>query len=241
MKFKTLIYFPLFLFFVGRPSISHGQAAFFFELFYELNVLFRFEDEPRADDTEFTTYPYDLYDDGRYRPVGEEGRRTSGKAQLSILSNEIDFSGGLAQIQFSPISTITLDLNHRQLFEGSKLSEANKIGISNFTFQYNRIRKQKFNLWWDVGVSRFEEDRRTEEDWGISAGLGLTWFFRKPLSFHTSYRYHEFLQVGQGLSTFEIGVQLHLKRFFISTGYQHMGGERVSAKTWLMGSGFYFN
>lgn len=237
MKFKTLIYFTLFLFFVGKPKISHGQINVFLDLLYEVNFLFGFEGEPRAFDTDFTSYPYDLYDDGRYRPFGEEGRRINTKAQILLQSNERDIIGGLAQIQFSPLSTITLDLNHRQLFEGNNLRESNKIAISNFTFQYNRLRNQRFNLWWDVGISRFEE--RDESDWGFSAGLGLSWFFKKPLSLHTGYRFHEFLEQGTGLSTFDIRLQLHLERYFISAGYQNLGN-RLSANTWLMGGGVYF-
>ena len=237
MKFRTTPYLILFLFFVGSPAISHGQINFFIDLLYEVNFLFGFEGEPRAADTEFTSYPYDLYDDGRYRPIGEVGRKMNTKAQLLLQSNERDIFGGLAQIQFSPISTITLDLNHRQLFEGDVLSEAEKIGITNFTFQYNRLRNRRFNLWWDVGLSRYEE--RDESDWGISGGLGFSWFFKQPLSLHTGYRYHEFLDAGAGLSSFNIRMQLHLKKYFISGGYQNLGN-RISINTWLMGGGMYF-
>lgn len=237
MKFKTLIYFTLFLFFVGTPKISHGQIEVFLDLLYEVNFLFGLEGEPRAADTDFTNYPYDLYDDGRYRPFGVEGRRMNTKAQLLLQSNERDILGGFAQIQFSPISTVTLDLNHRQLFEGNNLRESNKIGISNFTFQYNRLRNRRFNLWWDVGISRYEE--RDESDWGISAGGGLSWFVKQPLSLHMGYRYHDFLEQVGGLSTFDIRFQLHLKRYFISAGYQNLGN-RISANTWLMGGGVYF-
>ncbi len=237
MKFKTLIYLTLCLFFIGQPKISHGQVNVFFDLLYELNFIFGFEGEPRAADTDFTNYPYDLYDDGRYRPFGEPGRGISTKAQLLLQSNERDLFGGLAQIQFSPISIITLDLNHRQLFVGEDLPESEKIGITNFTFQYNRLRSRRFNLWWDLGISRFEE--RDESDWGISGGAGLSWFFKQPLSLHTGYRFHQFLDSGEGLSSFNIRLQLHLNRYFISAGYQNLGN-RISANTWLMGGGVYF-
>ena len=225
------------MFILGFPKITYGQINVFFDLLYEVNFLFGFEGEPRASDTDFTNYPYDLYDDGRYRPFGEEGRRMNTKAQLLLQTNERDLFGAMAQIQFSPISIITLDLNHRQLYQGNDLLQANKIGISNFSFQYNRLRNRRFNLWWDVGLSRFKEEDTS--DLGLSAGAGLSWFFKQPLSLHTSYRYHEFLDAGSGLSTFNINLQLHLKRYFISVGYQNLG-VRISANTWLMGGGVYF-
>ena len=237
MKFKTLIYFTLFLSFVVKPKACQGQLDIFLDLLYEVNFLFGFEGEPRAFDTDFTKYPYDLYDDGRYRPFGEQGRMMSTKAQILLQSNERDIIGGLAQIQFSPISTITIDINHRQLFEGNNLRESNKIGISNLTFQYNRFRGRRFNFWWDVGLSRFEESEQS--DWGFSAGVGISWFFKEPLSLHSSYRYHEFIDQGVGLSTFDLRLQLHIKRYFIAGGYQNLGN-RVSANTWLMGGGVYF-
>ncbi len=237
MKFKTLIYLFLLVCFVGKPKISHGQIDIFIDLLYEVNFLFGFQGEPRARDTDFTQYPYDLYDDGRYRPIGEEGRIINTKAQILLQSNERNIMGGFGQIQFSPISTVTIDVNHRQLFDGNNIRESNKIAISNFTFQYNRIRGRRFNLWWDVGATRYEE--QDISDWGFSAGLGFSWFFKQPLSLHTGYRYHQFVEFGDGLSTLDLKLQLHIKRYFISVGYQNLG-DRVSANTWLMGGGVYF-
>jgi len=237
MKFKTLIYFTLFLSFVINPKSSQGQIDILFDLLYEVNFIFGFEGEPRAFDTDFTRYPYDLYDDGRYRPFGEQGRMMNTKAQILLQSNERDVMGGLAQIQFSPISTITIDVNHRQLFYGNSLRDSDKIGISNFTFQYNRFRGRRFNFSWDVGLSRFEESNQS--DWGFSGGVGISWFFKKPLSFHSNYRYHAFFEQGVGLSAFDLRLQLHLRRYFISVGYQNLS-DRVSANTWLMGGGVYF-
>lgn len=237
MKIKNLIYLTLLVCFVSMPKVSHGQIDIVFDLLYEINFLFGFEGEPRARDTEFTKYPYDLYDDGRYRPLGEEGRRINTKAQILFQSNERNILGGFGQIQFSPISTITLDLNHRQIFDGNNIRESNKIAISNFTFQYNRIRNQRFNLWWDLGLTRYEE--LDISDWGISGGLGFSWFFKEPFSLHTGYRYHEFLDQGDGLSVFDIKLQLHIEKYFISGGYQNLG-DRISANTWLMGGGVYF-
>ena len=237
MKIKTLIYVTFIFLFICKPKIVNGQVTILFDILYEINFLFGFEGEPRAVETDFSSFPYDLYDDGRYRPIDIEGVRVSTKAQILLQSNDRDVFGGLAQIQFSPISTITLDLNHRHLFEGRNISESNGIAISNFSFQYNRIRNRQFNLWWNVGTTRFEE--ADDSEWGVSGGLGFSWFFRQPLSLHIGYKYHEFFDFVGDISSFDIRIQLHLKRYFISGGYQNLS-QRISANTWLLGGGVYF-
>ena len=73
----------------------------------------------------------------------------------------------------------------------------------------------------------------------MSGGLGFSWFFRQPLSLHMGYKYHEFFDFMGDISTFDVRVQLHLKRYFISGGYQNLSN-RVSANTWLLGGGVYF-
>jgi len=238
MKNKCFLYLWLTIASLIISTSATAQVNVFFDLLYEINFLFGFEGEPRARDTEFTNYPYDLYDDGRYRPIGEEGRNISTKAQLLFQSNERELFGGYGQIQFSPISTITLDLNHRQLFEDRLRDDNFRRGISNFSFQYNRIRTRKFNLWWDVGLSRLNSE--DDINWGISGGAGLSWFFKQPLSAHLNYRYHDFLDGSQdGLSELNLKLQLHLNRYFISAGYQNLSNA-VRANSWMMGGGVYF-
>lgn len=237
MKNKCLIYCWLTISSLATTTPVTAQINVFFDVLYELNFIFGFEGEPRARDTEFTFYPYDLYDDGRYRPIGEAGRNSSVKAQILFQSNERELMGGYGQLQFSPLSTITLNLNHTQLFENRLRDETFKTGISNFSFQYNRIRNRRFNVWWDVGLTRFEEEN---VNWGISGGAGLSWFFKQPLSAHVNYRYHDFLDGSQnGLSVLELKLKLHLKRYFISTGYQNLSNA-LRANSWMMGGGIYF-
>lgn len=226
------------LLFALAPAASNAQIDLLIDLLYEINFIFGLEGEPTKDDTDFTSYPYDLYSDGRYRPFQEPGNMMSTKAQMMVTSNDRDVFTGFGQIQFSPVSTVTLDLNYQYYHQDRGLDSDLSTSLSNFTFQYNRLRHERYYFWWDLGLSHFAQG--DENSMGFSAGTGFVWFIKKPVSLHVGYRYHDFFEEGFApVSVFDARLQFHIKRYFISGGYQNLSN-KIRANTWTMGTGIYF-
>lgn len=235
INLKTI---PLLFLLWGCPVAAQAQIDLLINILYEINFIFGLEGEPTATETDFSNYPYDLYNDGRYRPVNEPGRAISTKAQAFVYGNDQDFLASFTQLQFSPVSTITLDANYLYFSQDQGL-DANATGsLANLTFQYNRLRYSDFYFWWDVGLSHYSEPGL--KSMGFSAGTGLTWFVKQPFSLHIGYRFHEMFEPDAGsMSVFDARVQFHIKRYFVAGGYQNLSNN-VEANVWTVGGGVYF-
>ncbi len=220
----------------GGGGDAYFWADFILNVAYypTLGMLFGFPDEPRFDEIDFSKFPYEDGRNGLYRPFGEEGFRMRGQFITHFQNNEDALSGAFFQLKFSPTRFLTLDVNHLQLFEVRE-GETDKLGITNFALEYNRIRLPRIHIWWGGGLMVLEGDQNYGSP---SVVAGTTIFIKKPLSFYAD------VQAGWPNAVpaqqFQVRMQIHVKRYLFYGGYQGLKIGRKHQASWTMGTGFYF-
>lgn len=227
----------LLLFFIGLPRSGQAQLEIFLEfLIYDYGLFFGFEDEPGAFDIDFAKFPYEQDYHGLYLPVEDAGFRIRTKVNFHLLNGSDAIDGGYLQVKFSPISTISLDMNRLHLYEDLGLGENQLYSFTNISFQYNRVRNHRIHFWWDLGVTKAAHGY---DEWGGSAGLGTTIYIKKPISLYAAARWTYFREELNTVSNYDLRLQMHLKQFLIYGGMQRIGGD-VDWTKWIIGTGIYF-
>jgi hypothetical protein len=79
------------------------------------------------------------------------------------------------------------------------------------------LRFEKFNLGWKAGMCYIANDVNSG---GFSFGLDGEAFLVNPVSIYASKQWGAIHHVP--VNEFEIGAKVHLKRFNIHTGYEHL-------------------
>jgi len=238
-KYYRIYLFLLTFAFVIGPRPAKAQFEIFLDfLIYDYGFLFGFEGEPGALDIDFAAYPYQDHEVGMYLFPGELGDRMKTYVDFRFQSNEDDVSGAWMQLKFSPISTITLDINHLQLYESVFAQDGNRYSFTNFTGQYNRIRRPKIHLWWNIGLSRFGGNRE-ETEWGPSVGIGATFYIKKPVSIYSDFRWTYFTRNLGTTGVYDLRLQTHHKLLTVYAGLNFLDGD-FDWISWTLGAGFHF-
>ncbi|MEM8909678.1 MAG: hypothetical protein AAGD05_17655 [Bacteroidota bacterium] len=221
------------------PQKAEAQLEVFLDfLIYDYGLLFGFEDEPGVYDIDFAEYPYELEDRGLYLYPEDAGRQSNVYFNLHFQSNEDNLNGAFFQFKYSPVSVLTLDLNHLHLFETLSDGEHISVSFTNFTAQYNRLRGARAHFWWGLGLT-YAKEEGFDGEWGSSLGVGTTLYLKKPLSLYGDFKLNYFVEDLPFTPVSDVRLQVHLKRFLVYAGFQHIGGI-YDWTTWSMGMGFYF-
>ncbi|MFQ5448323.1 MAG: hypothetical protein ACE5FF_15465, partial [Saprospiraceae bacterium] len=137
---------------------SGGDEYWWIELLVEIGyyptygLLFGFENEPRPNDVMFSDYPYKDGKSGLYQPLDWDGYRVRTEVVAHLQTNEDALYGSYAQIRLFPNRAMTIDVNHLHLFEQLEDSGNDRFSITNFNLRFNRVRHEKFHLWWGGGL-----------------------------------------------------------------------------------------
>ena len=199
-------------------------------------LFFGFHNEPRPNDKSFNDYPYADGYNGLFLPEYEEGRL--GRLQLlgHFQNNEDNLYGAFMQAKFYPDRFWIIDANRLELFETFDRKEGiDRLAMTNFNVQFNRVHHPKFNLFWGAGFMLLEGD----VDYGSpSLSGGFTWYFKKPLAIHLES------QIGWPNGSYarqhQARMQVHLNRYMIYAGYQGTKVGGVHVANWAMGTGVWF-
>jgi len=226
----------------NSESFSSGDSDYWWlELVLELGyyasegLLFGFEGEPLPNESMFSDYPYADGENGLYQPLDWDGFRVRTEVVAHLQTNENALYGGYAQLRFFPNRAMTIDVNHLQLFEQLEDGGNDHFSITNFNLQFNRIRNQKFHLWWGGGLMLLNGDLLYGSP---SFSSGFDWFFKKPLSLHVETQ----LAFPNGVFTRQnqARMQVHLGRFMVYAGSSGLRTGTVKVPNWIMGTGIYF-
>lgn len=220
---------------------SGGSEYWWLELVLEVGyygsygLLFGFEDEPRPNDVMFSGFPYEDGKAGLYQPLDRAGYRVRTEVLAHLQTNEDALFGGYGQIRFFPNRAMTIDVNHLQLFEQLEDGGNNRFSITNFNLQFNRVRNEKFHLWWGGGLMLLNGDLLYGSP---SFSSGFDWFFKKPLSLHAETQ----LAFPNGVFTRQnqARMQVHLGRFMVYAGTMGLRVGEVRVPNWILGTGIYF-
>ena len=227
----------------GGESIGGGDdwwivvdLAFDFFFAGGYGLFFGFADEPRPNEKDFNEYPYADGFNGLYLPGMDGGRLGRMQVLGHFQNNEDDVYGAYFQAKFYPDRFWIVDANHLELFEPlENQNGVERLSMTNFNVQINRIHHPKFNFFWGGGLMLLDVDPVYASP---SLSGGFTWYFKKPLSLHTE------AQIGWPNNNYarnhQARIQVHLDRFMVYAGYQGTKVGGVSVANWAMGTGVWF-
>ncbi len=186
-----------------------------------------------------TKYPYYNYSSGNYEKRDSffySKRRARLDLEDLFLFGRNDFWGNHFKAKIRPFHYFYFQTDYFQLVEKSKTENINSsLSIFNFNICYDRLRFDRFNFGWIVGVNYIGNDVQKA---GFSYGLNTDIFLFKTLSLNGSARWSSVN--GHPVNEYEIHLKHHIKRFYISLGYEHL---KIASPTYnfaSVGGGIYF-
>ena len=238
-------YYKIFIISFISLGSSQPLTAQFWELLLEplfiegiYYAVFSGPNEPTWRETTFARFPYDEPNSGLFLPTTLVGDKSRFHAVAHFQNNESRTTGGLIQIKYTPISLLTTEVDYLQLFDKEQGAD-NKIGLTSFSINYNRLRHHRIHFWWGLGgIFIKESDDNLEDNKAFSLNLGFNYYFKKPLSLYGS------MQMGEINDTFgavsEARIQVHLERYLLYAGYQDINFGDYEYSGIALGAGIYF-
>lgn len=218
------IIIPCFIFIILLPAESISQtyqSPFdepsnpFFELILYLSLYplvgnYYMEDHLYNN---LTDYPYQYGQTGNYINSDDSEIRyfRVDMENHTLFSNNNNY-GDHFKIKVRLFQYFYLQSDFFQIVEFNRASDFPSHSVLNISFCYDRLRFQKFNLGWAVGMSYV--GNRTKKA-GISGGFNAEWFFLKCLSLQSSVRWSR-----HSVDNFESQFRYHHKRILFSVGYE---------------------
>jgi len=166
-----------------------------------------------------TAYPYYNKQSGNYEKPDTTARKKSHfrlDAAYQFLYSNKNLTGNQFTINIRPFQYFYVQGQYRLLTEKVNNKKQN-LSLFNASLCYDRMRFEKFNLGWSAGVCYIADDVKRA---GFSAGLNAEAFIIKPVSIYAYKQWGSIHRVA--VNQFETGAKVHLHRFHINAGYQHV-------------------
>jgi hypothetical protein len=186
-----------------------------------------------------TKYPYYNGSSGNYEnpdSVPSQAKILRLDLEDKLLLSPPNIFGNHLKAKFRPFQFFYLQADYFQLSEFNKFDRSfSNLSLFNFNFCYDRIRFEKFNLGWTLGLNYAGND---VNKFGVSWGLNSDIFLLKTISFYSSMKWGSINYVP--VNEFEIQCRYHKKNYFYSIGYEHL---KIATPTYdfiSIGGGIYF-
>ena len=144
--------------------------------------------------------------------------------------------GNHLKAKIRPIKYFYFQTDFVQLLE---LDEDNRdysnISLFDLNFCYDRVRLERFNLGWILGVKYIGNDIKRA---GLNYGLNTDIFISHSLSLYSSMKWSLIKNVA--VNEFEIDAKFHRKNHFFSVGYEHFKIGTPNYDLFSLGGGIYF-
>ncbi len=101
---------------------------------------------------------------------------------------------------------------------------------------YHRLRSQRVDFWFGIGTTYISEDIN---EFGFSYGVGTEWFVKKPISIYVDIKATNL--AGSTISNSKVILKYHLKKYYISSGYQHYTLRASNIDAFTIGVGVFIN
>lgn len=116
-----------------------------------------------------------------------------------------------------PFQYFYLQGQYHQLTEHNINNTYSNLSLFNINFCYDRLRFEKFNLGWKLGMCYISNNVNKG---GFSFGLDAEAFFIKRISLYVSKQWGSINNVA--VNEFEFAGKYHIKRYNIHLGYEHL-------------------
>jgi len=217
--------------------LESAARAFIFVTYYSFIGNYAGEKHLHSD---LTWYPWYNNFSGNYEnPDSIHFSRKNIRFDLEnkLLFSPPDLFGNHFKSKIRPFKFFYLQVDYFQLMEFTdiKRSQNTDLTLFNFNICYDRIRFEKFNLGWTLGVNYIGNGVNNA---GFSYGLNTDVFLLKKLSLYGSMKLCLINNVP--VNEYEIQCKFHRSRYFLSVGYEHL---KIATPTYNFisaGGGIYF-
>jgi hypothetical protein len=153
-----------------------------------------------------------------------------------LLLSLTNIYGNHLKAKFRPFKFFYLQGDYIQLVELAQFDTSDSyLSLFNLDFCYDRIRFEKFNLGWTLGINYVGNEVKEA---GFSCGLNTEVFFFNPICLYSSMRWGSINNVP--VNEFEIQIKYHKKNYYYSIGFENL---KIGTPTYnfiSIGGGIYF-
>lgn len=189
-----------------------------------------------------TDYPYYNKESGNYenyKVVDGESSKKNFRFDLqnNILYSDKDLYANHFKVKIRPFNYFYLQTDFHQILEKNKTTHStDELSLFYFNLGYDRIRFENVNFGWTFGASYVgNEVKKT----GFSFGINTEIFIGHNISLLASAKWSDIN--GQPVNLYELEGKYHMKRFFVSLGYQHLKIATPNYNFISLGGGIYLN
>ncbi|HEX2935892.1 MAG TPA: hypothetical protein VHO72_11105 [Bacteroidales bacterium] len=219
-----------------NPFLELAGKAFLYISYYSFIGNYGEEYHLHSD---LTRHPYYNGWSGNYESsdsLPAERRRFRLDIENKLLYDLADLGGNHLKAKIRPFQYFYMQTDYFQLIEIVRPQESvSSLALFNFTFCYDRLRFEKFNLGWALGVNYVASDVQKV---GISAGLNAEAFLFKNLSLYGSMKWGSVNH--SPVNELEIQFRVHKNRYFYTVGYEHLKIGLPTYNFLAAGVGIYF-
>ncbi|MBF6641556.1 hypothetical protein IVB69_08690 [Flavobacterium sp. J49] len=189
-----------------------------------------------------TDYPYYNKESGNYENYEVNEAENSKKnfrfdLQNNLLYSTKDLYANHFKLKIRPFQYFYVQTDFRQIFEKNKATHAtDRLSLFNFNLGYDRVRLENFNLGWTIGSIYVGNEVKKA---GFSFGLNTEIFIGHNISLLAAAKWSTINS--QPVHVYELEAKYHVKRGFVSLGYEHL---KIASPTYnfvSLGGGIYLN
>jgi hypothetical protein len=224
----------------NNSSGDDEDGSPFVELFFNIvGAVFKYGligDYNREDHlyNQVTAYPYAVGSGGNYSADSVARRQFRIDFEDQFLWSSSRLFGNHMKAKIRPFQYFYVQADYRELFERTIDNTSDRLALMHLNVCYDRIRFEKFNLGWNLGVSYVGTEVRKA---GFCYGLSADYFPGKRISFSGAAKWSKINT--QPVNTYEFYGRFHRKQFFATLGFQHL---KIATPTYnfvTVGGGLY--
>lgn len=183
--------------------------------------------------------PYPYFDGKRgnyvgYDSISQVTDRFRMEAEVNGLYSNKNFFGTHATLKIRPFQYFYLQTDYHELMEKWQ-NDTEHLSLFHFNINYDRLRLEKFDLGWTVGATYIGNEVHR---WGYNFGLQSNYFVGKNFSLTGALKWGWINQTPVNTSKFSL--QYHLKKQYITAGYEHLKIGTPHYNYLQLGVGYYF-
>lgn len=232
----------------SRSTISDDDSSFFVKIagyvffgVFKYGVIGDYKNEEHLYNS-LTDYPYYNKESGNYenyKSADADSLKKNFRLDLQdhFLYSDKTLYGNHLKAKIRPFQYLYVQTDYHQLFEKNQGTGAtDKLSLFYFNIGYDRIRFENINLGWTIGASYIGNEVQKA---GFSFGVNTEVFMGHNISLLAAAKWSGIN--GKPVNVYELESKYHLKRYFVSLGYQHL---KIATPTYnfiSVGGGIYLN
>ncbi len=204
-----------------RREKDHTFTNFVFNLVSQAALFatvgsYRYEDHLYNN---LSDYPYQNGTSGNYTgydSISQVKNNFRADFEVSALTESKNLYGLHTTLKIRPFQYFYFQADDQELIEKTG-NDSDRLSVFHFNAHYDRLRLEKFNLGWSLGAIYIGND---VNKWGFNFGVQSDFFVGGNISLSGNAHWGRVNQTP--VNTTAIAVQYHIKKAYLTTGYEHL-------------------